>query len=522
MNAGTQGAYYLTTPIYYVNAEPHIGHTYTTVVADMLARHYRLRGRRTFLLTGSDEHGEKVLEVAKSRGETPAETAAYYATKFRETWDELGITYDRFIRTTDPDHKAVVQQILQQVWESGQLEFQEYEGDYCIGCERFLSDRDLVDGLCRDHERAPERRAEGNYFFKMSEHFDWLAGYIDEHPDFIRPQRYRNEVLSMLKDESGLGDLCISRPKSRLDWGIELPFDENYVCYVWFDALINYLTGIGYPDGEDFALFWGASQHLVAKDILKPHAIFWPTMLHAIGLPPATHLNVHAYWNVEARKVSKSLGNMVSPLIMREKYGFEAFRYFLLRAMSFGVDANFTEEALVARINADLANNLGNLVSRTLNMTGRFADGLVPAPGEEAAPEQEVHNACAEAVDAVDRHVDDLEIHRALEAIFKAVDATNQYLEKREPWKAAKDPARADTVPRTLYTCCEALRIVALLLSPFLPETACEILKRLGVPTALDDARLPEDAAWGGIREGAATTKGEPLFPRVELEVEAS
>ena len=226
MNASIQGAYYLTTPIYYVNAEPHIGHTYTTVVADMLARHYRLRGRRTFLLTGSDEHGEKVLEVAKSRGETPAETAAYYATKFRETWDELGITYDRFIRTTDPDHKAVVQQILQQVWESGQLEFQEYEGDYCIGCERFLSDRDLVDGLCRDHERAPERRAEGNYFFKMSEHFDWLAGYIDEHPDFIRPQRYRNEVLSMLKDESGLGDLCISRPKSRLDWGIELPFDD--------------------------------------------------------------------------------------------------------------------------------------------------------------------------------------------------------------------------------------------------------------------------------------------------------
>jgi methionyl-tRNA synthetase len=516
-----QDAYYLTTPIYYVNAEPHIGHTYTTVLADTLVRHYRLRGRRTFMLTGSDEHGEKVLEVARARGETPAETADYYATKFKETWDELGITYDRFIRTTDPDHKATVQQILQRVWDAGHIEFQEYEGDYCVGCERFLTDRDLVDGLCRDHERAPERRAEGNYFFKMSEHFEWLTGYIDEHPDFIRPKRFRNEVLSMLKEESGLGDLCISRPKSRLEWGIELPFDEGYVCYVWFDALINYLTAIGYPDGEDFELFWGASQHLVAKDILKPHGIFWPTMLRAIGLPPPRHLNVHAYWNVDSRKVSKSLGNMISPLLMREKYGFEAFRYFLLRAMSFGVDANFTEEALVGRINADLANNLGNLVSRTLNMTGRFADGLVPKAGDEGEHEREVQEACALAVAAVDRHVDDLEVHRALEAVFRAVDATNQYLEKREPWKAAKDPERADSVPTTLYTCCEALRIVALLLAPFLPETAAEILVRIGEPDALEGARLPEDASWGGIRTGAATTKGTPLFPRVELEAAA-
>lgn len=516
------GAYYLTTPIYYVNAEPHIGHTYTTVLADSLARHHRLRGRRTFLLTGSDEHGEKVLEVAKSRGESPAETAAYYSTRFRETWDELGITYDRFIRTTDDDHKRVVQQILQQVWDAGHIEFQEYEGDYCVGCERFLTDRDMVDGLCRDHERAPERRAEGNYFFKMSEHFEWLAGYIDEHPDFIRPERYRNEVLSMLKEESGLGDLCISRPKTRLDWGIELPFDEKYVCYVWFDALINYLTGIGYPDGDDFDLFWGASEHLVAKDILKPHAIFWPTMLRAIGLPPVTHLNVHGYWNVDDRKVSKSLGNMISPLIMRDRYGFEAFRYFLLRGMSFGVDANFTEEAMVARINADLANNLGNLVSRTLNMTARFADGRVPEPGDAGDLEKEVQDACAEAVAATDRHVEAMEIHRALEAIFKAVDATNQYLEKREPWKAAKDPERAASVPTTLHTCCEAIRITALLLAPFLPETSAEILSRLGVPDALEGAVLPAAAAWGALPAGLETTKGAPLFPRVELPEEGA
>lgn len=514
-------AYYLTTPIYYVNGDPHIGHTYTTLLADTLTRHYRLRGRRTFFLTGSDEHGEKILEEARSRGETPAETAEYYTTRFRETWDELGIPYDRFIRTTDADHEQLVQRILQQVWDAGQIEFQEYEGDYCVGCERFLTDRDLLDGLCRDHERAPERRAEGNYFFKMSEHFEWLVGYIDAHPDFIRPERYRNEVLSMLREESGLGDLCISRPKTRLEWGIELPFDENYVCYVWFDALINYLTAIGYPDGDDFALFWGASQHLVAKDILKPHAIFWPTMLRAIGLEPPSHINVHGYWTVEGRKISKSLGNTVPPLSMRDRYGFEAFRYFLLRGMSFGLDANFTEEALVARTNADLANNLGNLVSRTLNMTDRFAGGVVPAPGDEGELEQAVQDAFAQAVTATDHHMDAMEIHRALEAIFKAVDATNQYLEKREPWKAAKDPSRADTVPTTLHTCCEALRITALLLAPFLPEAAQEICSRLGIPDALEDARLPEAAAWGQLSPGLTTTKGEPLFPRHERESES-
>jgi len=510
-------AFYVTTPIYYVNGEAHIGHTYTTVLADSLARHHRLRGHETFFLTGSDEHGEKMVEAATERGETPAETAALFSKKFQQAWDDLGLSYDRFIRTTDADHEALVQRILQQVYDAGQIEFREYEGDYCVGCERFLTERDLENGLCKDHERAPERRSEGNYFFKMSEHFEWLAQYIDEHPDFIRPDRYRNEVLSMLREDSGLGDLCISRPKSRLEWGIELPFDTDYVCYVWFDALINYLTAIGYPEGEHFALLWGSSQHLIGKDILKPHAVFWPTMLRAIGVDPVRHLNVHGYWNVDDRKVSKSLGNMVSPLIMDEKYGFESFRYFLLRSMSFGVDASFSETEMVTRINADLANNLGNLVSRTLNMTGRFADGCVPAPGETGDLEATVRDACAEAAAAADRHMEAIEPHRALEAIFRAVDATNKYLEQREPWKAAKDPAREATVPTTLYTCCEALRVLALLLAPFLPKAAAEILARLGAPGALETAQLPEDAVWGKISVGGATRKGDPLFPRREL-----
>ena len=511
-------SFYVTTPIYYVNGEPHIGHTYTTVLADTLTRYHKLCGERSFLLTGSDEHGEKIYEVAQERGVPVRELADHYSDMFRQTWQDLGIGIDRFLRTTEPAHEAVVRSILQQVYDAGHIEFRAYEGLYCIGCERFLTDRDMQDGLCVDHERAPEKRTESNYFFKMSAHFDWLRGYIEDHPDFIRPVRYRNEVLAMLKDESGLGDLCISRPKSRLDWGIELPFDSDYVCYVWFDALISYITGIGYPDGADFAELWPDAEHLIGKDILKPHAIFWPCMLHAMDVPPARHLNVHGFWNVDDRKVSKSLGNMVSPVIMNERYGFESFRYFLLRDMVFGLDSSFSEEAMITRLNADLANNLGNLVSRTLNMTAKFAEGRVPQPGEPEEAEREVQAAAAEAVVAVDRHLRAMEPQRALEAAFRIVDAANRYLELREPWKAAKDPAREASVPTTLYTCCEALRIVALLLSPFLPQKAPEILARLGLPEALSDARLPESAAWGQIPIGSSTTKGSPLFPRIDAE----
>jgi len=519
-------SYYVTTPIYYVNAEPHIGHTYSTVLVDMLIRYHRLCGEDCFFLTGSDEHGEKVLEVAAARGESPAQVAEYYTTKFRETWDALGLEYDRFIRTTDADHHRVVQQVLQKVYDAGEIEFREYEGDYCVGCERFLTDRDLVDGLCRDHERAPERRSESNYFFKMAGHFRWLEQYIEAHPDFIRPERYRNEVLAMLKEESGLAaDLCISRPKTRLDWGIELPFDTDYVCYVWFDALINYLTGIGYPDDPRFAERWASVEHVIGKDILKPHGVFWPCMLRAIGLEPARHLNVHGFWNLDNRKISKSLGIMISPIIMDEKYGFESFRYFLLREMVFGLDSNFSEELLVSRINADLANNLGNLVSRTLNMTGRFADAQVPEPGPVEDPEREVMDVAANAVSQLDEEMRAMRPQRALEAIFALVDSTNRYLELREPWRAAKDEALAERVRTTLYTCCESLRITAILLSPFLPKTADEILRRLGIVAEGEDPLkgvvLPASAEWGGIPVGSATVKGKPLFPRIEQDAGA-
>ncbi len=515
-------AFYATTPIYYVNAAPHIGHTYTTVILDTLARYHRLAGDDTFFLTGTDEHGEKIAEIASQRGVSPQEIADEYTAAFRSTWEELGFSFDRFIRTTDPDHKRVVQEILQKVYDTGEIYFQHYEGLYCVGCERFLTDRDIEDGLCRDHERAPEKRRESNYFLRITSHFSWLTHYIEAHPGFIRPERYKNEALAMLREESGLGDLCISRPKDRLEWGIELPFDSDYVCYVWFDALINYLTGIGYPDGPDFERYWGAVEHFVAKDILKPHAIFWPIMLKTMGLPVYQHLNVHGYWSVDGRKISKSLGNMVSPIAMKERYGFDAFRYFLLREMVFGLDSTFSEAALIRRINADLANNLGNLVSRTLNMTARFAGGAVPKAGEPGDLEREIQAAAPETAARVDRSIRSYEFHRALEAIFEFLDRVNRYLETRAPWKAAKDPANADQVATTLYTSCEALRVIALLLAAFLPQAAAEILARLGIPDALKTARLPEDAGrWGVLEPGTATSKGAALFPRVEVPEEA-
>ncbi len=508
----------LTTPIYYPNAKPHIGHTYTTVVADSLARWHRLCGEDVFFLTGNDVHGDKMAEVARERGESPAAFAARMSQVFEDTWQALGISHDRFIRTTDPDHVSAVQHVLQKVYDAGEVDFREYEGLYCVGCERFVTDRDLEGGLCRDHERAPEPRTESNYFFKMSDHFAWLVAHIEANPEFIRPERYKNEVLAMLREESGLGDLCISRPKSRLDWGIELPFDRDYVCYVWFDALINYATGLGYPDAPDFAARWGAVEHLIGKDILKPHGVFWPCMLHAAGLPPYRHLQVHGFWNVDDRKVSKSLGNVIDPLEMRERYGFEPFRYALLREMSWGLDATFSETLLVSRVNADLANNLGNLASRTLNMIARYAEGRVPEPDARGDEEAALAQAAAEAAPAVDAAVRRLEPHRALEAAFRLVDAANKYLDTRAPWQAAKEPARAGEVRTTLYTTAQALRSIGLLLGAFLPEAAADLLDRLGLPDALADARLPEDAAaWDALAAGTSVRKGKALFPRLEL-----
>ena len=511
-------AYYVTTPIYYVNAEPHIGHAYTFCVADALLRFHRMRGAEAWLVTGTDEHGEKIVEAAAAQGLEPRAFADQVSAQFQSAWAEVGLVASRFVRTTDADHKRNVQAILQKVHDEGWVEIREYDGLYCVGCERFLTDRDLEGGRCKDHERVPEKRRESNYFFLMSRAFGWLREHIDRNPDFIRPARYRNEALAMLRDESGLGDLSISRPKDRLSWGIELPFDTDHVCYVWFDALISYLTGAGYPDDPLFPARWAAAEHLIAKDILKPHAIFWPIMLKAAGLAPPRHVSVHGYWNVEGRKMSKSLGNVLSPRDVAARYGFEAFRFATLREMSFGLDADLRDTSLVERINADLANNLGNLVSRTLNLTERLTGGCVPAPdpGATGEPEQALATLAAETLRSVDALMSNLEIHRALEEIFRLVDAANRLLDLRAPWKAAKEPGGDAVVRTTLHATCEALRVTALLLAPFIPAACAEILSRLGAPGALEGARLPEAAAWGLLQIGAPTRKGDPLFPRLE------
>ncbi|HJW69635.1 MAG TPA: methionine--tRNA ligase [Candidatus Binatia bacterium] len=499
---------YFTTPLYYVNAEPHLGSTYTTVVADTLVRFWRQRGRDAFFVTGADEHGDKIAQAAAEAGVPPKAFVDRMSDLFRTAWRELGLDVGWFVRTTDASHEAFVQKVLREIHARGDIYFDSYRGLYCYGCERFYQERELVEGLCPDHRTAPTEIAEENYFFRMEKYQERVLALYEAEPERITPDGYRREVLSLLREP--IGDLCISRPKSRLQWGIELPFDDRFVTYVWFDALLGYVSACSAAGRPEL---WPHVRHLIGKDIVKTHAIYWPTMLMAAELPLFRALRVHGYWTKDGAKMSKSLGNVVEPLEMQARYGHDVFRYFLLREMAYGQDADFSESALVTRLNAELANGLGNLASRVLAMQQRYFEGVLQ-PLAPAAADLALREAFAGARQDLEAHVEQLAFHRGLESVWRALDHANKYVTDTAPFRLAREPAQRPRVGAILHELCEALRVTAQLVAPFLPETAPKLLAQLGLPEG-DLAAL--DRPWGtAFPSGHRTQAPEALFPRIE------
>ncbi|MFT5366953.1 MAG: methionyl-tRNA synthetase [Candidatus Latescibacterota bacterium] len=509
------GTFYITTPIYYVNDEPHIGHAYTTIMADVLARYHRLAGDDVLFLTGTDEHGQKVDEAAKKRNLDPQTHADEMVLRFQDLWKILNISNDDFIRTTEDRHKKVVTEILQRLYDAGEMYADNYEGWYCIPDERFWTEKDLVDGNCPDCGRPVTKITEKNYFFRMSKYQDWLIEHIEKNPNFIRPEKRKNEILGFLRQP--LGDLCISRPKSRLNWGIPLPFDEDYVCYVWFDALINYITAPGYlADDARFEHWWPASCHLIGKDILTTHCVYWPTMLKAIGAPLPETVMGHGFWLVDETKMGKSLGNAVKPLDLVDKYGVDAFRYFLVREMTLGQDSNFGEVAFVQRYNTELANELGNLLNRSVVMADRYLDCVIPEVDKNHVALANLKAQSQKTLDGVVLAIDGLNPNAVLDAIWQLVREANRFVEVQAPWHLAKDENKRAELEVTIYGLLETTRQLAVLLFPVIPAKALEIWHQIGAVGLPEDVSVSDLKQWGGLQSGGITKPGDPVFPRIE------
>ena len=495
--------FYITTPIYYVNDIPHIGHAYTTILADVLSRYQKQVGNDSFFLTGLDEHGQKVQDAAKHKGVDPIDHCNEMAKRFISLWNKLHISNNDFIRTTEKRHKKVVEKILNIVNDVGDIYIDEYEGLYSISEERFITEKEAESGQFRGIKKLKEK----NYFFKMGKYQDALIEHINTNPEFIQPEHRKNEILGFLQQP--LNDLCISRPKSRLNWGIDLPFDKDYVTYVWFDALINYITAVGYNQNDElFEKLWPVDMHLIGKDILTTHAVYWPTILMSAGIELPKSIFAHGWWLMKDEKMSKSTGNVINPIDLVEEYGADPVRYYLMREMVLGHDASFTKESFINRYNSDLANDFGNLLSRVSTLINKNYEGIMPGPGELSSEELEIIELSGNVVKNFDNFMLRMAINDAIEEALQFVRKINKYFEHSAPWKRVKeDKISAATI---LYTGAESLRIVSVLLSPIMPERTKDLLLVLNTDAS--------DRSWGGLKPGKKLGELRPLFPRIVVD----